>query len=97
MGTGYNATLHAVDHPTTSFQAGQTAYLVFTVDTTAAHAVAEVKILRGSTVEDVSLPISLSKGSHAYEKAITLGAAGTVTIEVSYNGQVQASTQVNAG
>jgi hypothetical protein len=72
-------------------------YVVFTVDTTAARATAEVAILRGGVVEDTSLPVTLAKGTHTYEKAITLGGPGPVTIAVSYNGQVQATTQVKAG
>jgi hypothetical protein len=97
-GTGYSAASHSVRNPSASFSVGQTAYVVFTADTSAHHAVAEVRILSGrDTTEDTSLPISLASGTHTYEQTISLAAAGPVTVEISYNGQVQASSQLQVG
>lgn len=95
-GSGYDSAHQSVENPSTSFGVGQTVYVVFTVDTSAAHATAEMKILDDDVVEDTSLPVSLRKGTHPYEETIVLGGSGTVTIQVSYNGQVQAATQITA-
>jgi hypothetical protein len=97
LGTGYDPVHHVVENPSTSFGVGQTVYVAFTIDTTAAHSTAELMIVRGGVVEDTSQSVSLQKGTHTYEKTIYLGGAGSLTIEVSYNGRVTATTQLNAG
>lgn len=53
-----------------------------------------MRLLRGGALEDASLPITVGQGDHSYDEQISLMAPGTVTVEVSYNGAVQQTTQI---
>jgi hypothetical protein len=96
-GTDYDARQQRLIGQSNSFAVGQRAYVVFTVDTKAAGSTAQVTLLRGGALEDTSLPIALDKGEHVYEKSIILAQPGSVTIQVSYDGTVEAATRVSVG
>jgi hypothetical protein len=98
MGTGYNATQHSALGQTTQFSPGQAAYVVFTTHAPHTGAVAVLRLLRDGQIEDTSLPITVAKGDQTYVQQITLGmVTGTVTIEASYNGVIQQTTQITVG
>jgi hypothetical protein len=92
VGTGYHA--GHVTGKATEFTTGQPAYVVFTSHAPKPGATAVVRLLRGGALEDTSAPIAVGKGDHTYDEQISLMAPGTVTIEVSYNGAVQQTTQI---
>lgn len=92
VGTGYHA--GQVTGQASEFSAGQPAYVVFTTHAPKAGAFAVVRLLRGGAVEDTSLPIAVGSGDHTYSEQVSLMAPGTVTVEVSYNGTVQQTTQI---
>jgi hypothetical protein len=96
--TNYDAAQHSALGQTTRFSAGETAYVIFTTHAPKPGAHAVITLLRDGAVEDTSLPITVAKGDHTYAQQINLGmVAGTVTIEASYNGAVQQTTQITVG
>jgi len=97
-GTGYSAAQHSALGQTARFSLGETAYVVFTTHAPNPGAVAVITLLRDGAVEDASLPLALAEGDHTYAQRITLGmVTGSITIEASYNGAVQQTTQITVG
>jgi len=97
VGTGYDSAAKAAIGQATDFSPGQTVYIVFSTHSTTAAAVARISLLRTGNLEDVSLPIAVTRGDHIYFKTVMLGPAGTVTIKVSYNGATEQTMQIKVG
>lgn len=96
VGTGYDSATSTVTGQATDFAADQEIYIVFTTHSPT-RAAAQVFLLRSGNLEDRSLPIAVAQGDHVYVQPVTLGQPGTVTINVSYKGIIQQTTQIKIG
>jgi hypothetical protein len=97
IGSGYDAVKQAVIGQGNSFSPAQDVYIAFATYSSAAHGVAEVSLLRSGNLEDMSPPISVAKGSHVYDEQVKLGRTGMVTVQVSFNGSIQQTAQIEVG
>ncbi len=90
-GTGFDQNTGVVTGETGTFRVGQTAYVVFTVQTSDSSPQVILKLFLGDQLEDTSDTLAPDQGTHVYSRSVSLIAAGKHKIEVDYNGAFEAS------
>lgn len=94
-GTGFDENTGAVEGEKSTFSAGDTVWIVYTVTNPDQGATVVLKIYNDGTYKESSDPVDLDPVTNTYANSIESVSAGNRKVELYYNGTLEASITFN--